>query len=291
MFWKFLTVTLLLTSSLLSACHVESNRTIDENVSIGTHSLHLRCIGAGKPTVVIDTGAGDSLDHWRDFQSQVAQFAHVCTYDRAGYGSSEPGPMSRHSQRLANELQQLLENAGVHGPYILVGHSLGGLTMQVFADRYPDLVVGLILLDPPPLLFITGQAFPELYEMLEGQALEFQNIAEAARQSTDPEAQAQADYLEAVASEHIALMGESASQVAAIKSFGDMPLIVIGAGLPNPGFGAEAQAFQQFWIEQNRELAAKSTNGKFILAEDSSHYIQEDTPSLVLEAIREMVED
>jgi len=126
--------------------------------------------------------------------------------------------------------------------------------------------------------------------MFEQQAAEYQQVAEAARQSTDAEAQAQADYLEAVASEHAALITESASQVAAIESFGDIPLVVIGSGKPNPAFGADAEAFQQFWIEQNRELATKSTNGTFVLAQESSHYLHENVPDMVLDAIRQMVE-
>jgi len=173
---------------------------------------------------------------------------------------------------------------------VLVGHSLGGLNAQVFASQYPDRVAGLILLDPAPLAFITGQAFPELYRLFEQQAAELRQMAEAARQSTDAEAQAKANYLEAVASEHAALITESASRVAAIESFGDIPLVVIGSGKPNPAFGADAEAFQRFWIEQSRALAAKSTNGTFVLAQESSHYLHEDAPDVVLDAIREMVE-
>ena len=263
---------------------------LDTMVNIGTHSLHIRCTGQGSPVVVIDTGVGDTSERWQPIQAQIAQVTRVCTYDRAGYGPSEPGPLPRHSQQAADELKQLLENAGVRGPYVLVGHSLGGLNVQVFADRYPDLVAGLILLDPTPLPFIIGQAFHELHRVFEQQAAELQQVAEAARQSTDAEAQAQADYLEAVASEHAALIAESASQVAAIASFGDIPLIVIGSGKPNPAFGADAEAFQQFWIEQNRELATMSTNGTFVLAQQSSHYLHEDAPDVVLDAVRQMVE-
>jgi len=263
---------------------------LDTMVNIGTHSLHIRCTGQGSPVVVIDTGVGDTSERWQPIQAQVAQVTRVCTYDRAGYGSSEPGPLPRHSQQAAGELKQLLENAGLRGPYVLVGHSLGGLNVQVFANRYPDLVAGLILLNPAPLPFITGQAYPELYRMLEQQAAGLQQTAQAARQSTDPEAQAQADYLEAVASEHAALITESASLVAAIASFGDIPLVVVGSGQPNPAFGADAEAFQQFWIEQNRELATMSTDGTFVLAQQSSHYLHEDAPDVVLDAIRQMVE-
>jgi len=274
----------------LSACSPgDDGGEMDKRVSVGTHSLHIRCTGKGSPTVVIDTGVGDTSERWTSIQAQMAQVTCTCTYDRAGYGASEPGPLPRHSQRAAEELKQLLRNAGVRGPYVLVGHSLGGLNAQVFADRYPELVAGLILLDPAPLAFITGQAFPDLYRIFEQQAAEFQQAAETARQATDAEAQAKANYLEAVASEHAALIADSAAQVAAIESFGDIALVVIGSGVPNPAFGEEAAAFQQFWIEQNRALADKSTNGTFVLAPESSHYLHEDAPALVIDVIRQVV--
>jgi pimeloyl-ACP methyl ester carboxylesterase len=178
-----------ISSSLLGACQNGTNGELDEIVNIGTHSLDIRCQSQGSnPTVVIDTGVGDTLERWSDIQTEIAKFTHVCTYNRAGYGSSEPGPFPRHSQRLANELHVLLENARIKGSYVLVGHSLGKLNTQIFADRYPDQFAGQILLDPPPTPFITGQAFPELYQMLANQTAEFQNMAEAARNFPDPEA-------------------------------------------------------------------------------------------------------
>jgi pimeloyl-ACP methyl ester carboxylesterase len=283
------TLTALLVLLALSACRVDIIGDMDKLVDIGTHSLHIRCTGQGSPVVMIDTGVGDTSERWQSFQAQVAQVTRVCTYDRAGYGPSGPGPMPRSSSQVAGELKALLDRAGVRGPYLLVGHSLGGLNAQVFAGRYPEQVAGLILLDPTPLAFITGQAFPELYRMFEQQAAELRQVAEAARQSTDAEAQTKANYLEAVASENAALIAESASQVAAIESFGDIPLVVIGSGKPNPAFGADAEAFQQFWIEESQALADKSTNGTFILAPESSHYLHEDAPDVVLDAIREMV--
>jgi carboxyl-terminal processing protease len=288
--WKFCILPAFLVLFGLSACCSDTGDDMDKLVSIGTHSLHIRCIGKGSPTVVIDTGVGDTLERWQGFQTRVAEFRCVCTYDRAGYGLSEPGPLPRTSQRAAYELELLLKKAHVKGPYVLVGHSLGGLNMQVFADRYPDLVAGLILLDPAPLPFITGQAYPDLFRMLEQQTADLQNTVEAMRQSSDAEAQAKANYLEAVASENAALIAESASQVAAIDSFGDIPLIVIGSGKPNPAFGADAEAFQQFWIEQDLKLVIKSTNGKFGLVPESSHYLHEDAPEVVLDAIRKIGE-
>ena len=124
--------------------------TSERLVDLGTHSLHIRCVGRGAPAVVIDTGHGDEAYTWYAIQDQLAEETRVCTYDRAGYGRSEPGPMPRHSRQAA-ELKLLLENAGIEGPYLLVGHSLGGLNAQVFAGDYPDLVAGLVLVDPPPM--------------------------------------------------------------------------------------------------------------------------------------------
>ena len=291
--WTTLSLALLVVLLGLAACDRTTDSEIDGMVSVGTHSLHIRCIGRGRkssPTVVIDTGFGDSSAKWDDMQAQIAPYARVCTYDRAGYGTSEPGPLPRHSQRVADELKCLLENAGVEGLYVLVGHSLGGLNVQVFADRYPDLVAGLVLLDPPPLQFITGEAFPELYQMAEQQTSELWQAAEAARQATDPEEQAKANYFETLASEHSMFNTKSAAQAVGIESFGDTPLVVVASGKPNPAFGEAAEAFQQFWIERSQELATKSTNGTFMLAEESSHHLYADVPNLVLDAIRQAVE-
>jgi pimeloyl-ACP methyl ester carboxylesterase len=259
-------------------------------VQVDTHSLHIRCAGKGNPVVVIDTGVGDRSDRWLSMQNQIAEFTRACTYDRAGYGLSEPGPMPRHSQREADELKRLLVKAGIRGPYVLVGHSLGAINAQVFAQSYPDRVAGLVLLDPSPLEFITGQAFPELYQMLESESANLRKMAEAAQQSTDAEFQTKANYLEAVASEHTMLVGESADQVAEIKSFGDTPLVVVGSGKPNPAFGDSAEAYQGFWVEQNRELADRSSRGMFVLASESGHYLHEDAPDVVLDAIRQAIE-
>jgi pimeloyl-ACP methyl ester carboxylesterase len=197
--------------------------------------------------------------------------------------------MPRHSRREADELKLLLKEAGVKGPYLLVGHSLGGLNAQVFAGDYPDLVAGLALVDPPPLDFATGKAFPDLYQMLTGQAAELAETAELAARSTDPQAKSKADYIAAIASE-LQMFAESAGQAAAVESFGDTPLVVLAAGRPNPAFGDQADAYQQFWIEQNRALARKSTRGTFGLIPESGHHLHKDAPGQVVEAIRRVLD-
>ena len=261
---------------------------MDRMVDLGTHSLHIRCVGRGKPAVVIDTGHGDGAAKWHAIQDQLAAETRVCTYDRAGYGRSEPGPMPRHSRQATSELQQLLQKAGVEGPYVLVGHSLGGLNAQVFAHTYPDLVAGLVLVDPPPLDFISGKAFPDLRQMAVGQAAELSAAAEQVRRSKDPQERANASYLEAVASELQMLFSETAEQ-AAIESFGDLPLSVLAAGKPNLAFGEQAEAYQQLCIEQNRVLSRKSADGTFVLVSEGSHHLNEDAPERVLEEVRQVL--
>jgi pimeloyl-ACP methyl ester carboxylesterase len=264
---------------------------VDEMVDIGGHSLHIYCMGEGSPPVVIDVGFAASSANWHTIQEQMAQDTRVCAYERAGYGQSDPGPEPRHSQQVAGELKTLLENAGIEGPYVLVGHSLGGLNVQVFADLYPDLVAGAVLLDPAPLDFITGQRFPDLYKVAEQEASRLLAAAEQARHATDPEEKAKASFYQTLASEHDMMMAESGEQVAAIESFGDMPLIVLASGEPNPAFGGSAEAFQKFWNQQSQALAAKSAKGAYILAEGSGHNLHADVPDVVLDAVRQVVQE
>jgi pimeloyl-ACP methyl ester carboxylesterase len=282
---------LAIVSGLVACSQSTGGDVVDEMVDIGGRSLHIYCMGEGSPPVVIDVGFADSSTNWHTIQEQLAQDTRVCTYERAGYGQSDPGPEPRHSQQVAGELKMLLENAGIEAPYVLVGHSLGGLNMQVFADLYPDLVAGAVLLDPAPLGFITGERFPELYQMAEQETAGLLAVAENARGATDPEEKARASFYQTLASEHDMMMAESGEQVAAIESFGDMPLIVLASAKPNPTFGDSAEDFQQFWNQQSQALAAKSAKGAYILAEESGHNLHADVPDLVLDAVRQMVQE
>ena len=273
----------------LLGCSNSPKMPLDKLIKVETHKLHIYCTGEGNPTVVIDTGITDTYEGWLPLIGQISQETRVCAYERAGYGQSEPGPLPRDSNRAEEELDSLLKKAGIKPQYLLIGHSLGGLNMQVFADKYPTQVAGAILFDPPPLDWLIGNSFPELHQAFSQQAGVFQSMAEAARKDPNPEASKQADFLEMVASEYSGLTGQSAQQAASIVSFGDLPLVVMGSTKPNPNFGESAQDFQQFWLQQSEALAAKSTRGTFIRAEGSSHYIHIDHPQLVLDTIHEMV--
>jgi pimeloyl-ACP methyl ester carboxylesterase len=118
-----------------------------QTVDVGGHRLHINCTGTGSPTVVIDAGLGDWSTSWGFVQPEVAKVTRVCTYDRAGMGWSEPGPLPRVASQFAKELHALLHNANIPGPYILVGHSLGGLPVRMFTHDYPSEVAGVVLID------------------------------------------------------------------------------------------------------------------------------------------------
>src|SRR2546430_2450553 len=116
-------------------------------VDVGGHRLHINCTGRGVPTVVMEAGAGDFSFDWSLVQSKVTRFTRVCSYDRAGYAWSDPGPTPRTMQQIVAELHTGLRKVGVKAPYLFVGQSLGGLIARVYANQYPTEVAGMVLID------------------------------------------------------------------------------------------------------------------------------------------------
>jgi pimeloyl-ACP methyl ester carboxylesterase len=117
-------------------------------VDIGGHRLHVHCIGEGTPAVVFEAALGASSLSWSLVQPGVARVTKACVYDRAGFGWSEAGPLPRTAARIADELGELLRRAEVAPPYVLVSHSFGGLVARMFAARQPDVLAGLVFVDP-----------------------------------------------------------------------------------------------------------------------------------------------
>ena len=246
---------LLIVAGGLFACAGADPPPSDRFISVGSHRLQIHQEGKGVPTVVIDVGITDQLDRFRVLQGRLARVTHVATYNRAGYGQSEPGPLPRHSGREADELKALLENA----------------------SKYPDDVAGMILLDPPPVSFLLGEQFADLVPMAERMTAEWQDIADSSATSANTQEKARANFFRMIASEHREMFEESARLAAAISTFGDLPLIVVAAGRPNSGFGDVAEEYQAYWIEQSRALSRRSTRGRFILVEESILSVLEET--------------
>lgn len=153
--------------ALASADELNRHPPPGELVDVGGHRLHLNCMeetqAEDEPTVLLEAGGGQNSLTWSSVQPQIAGFARVCSYDRAGMGWSDSGPAPRDADRVARELHSLLEQAEVSGPYVLVGHSLGGAFVRVFADRYPEEVAGMVLIDPTP---VPDSDDPQLVETL-----------------------------------------------------------------------------------------------------------------------------
>jgi len=117
-------------------------------VDLGSHRLHIFATGEGSPAVVMDSGLPGSVLSWCCVQPEVAKFTQACSYDRAGLGWSDAGPLPRTAEHIVEELHALLKRAGIPPPYVLVGHSFSGLTARLFAARYPEEVAGMVLVDP-----------------------------------------------------------------------------------------------------------------------------------------------
>ncbi len=190
-------------------------------VDVGGHRLAVRALGKGSPTVVIDSGLGETWEGWQSLAERISARATVCLYNRAAYGRSEPGPFPRTASREAAELHALLQRSGLRPPFILVGHSLGGLNALVFARSNPEMVGGMVLLDPPPREFMAGRRFQELRAMAEGKTLVFQRRA---AQERDAGESAAAAFLATLASEHEMFLAQGASEIEQIA-----------AGQPAPG--------------------------------------------------------
>src|SRR2546422_1727822 len=116
-------------------------------VDVGGYRLHISCTGKGSPTVVLIAGGGDFSFDWDLVQPDVSRFTRACSYDRAGLAWSDPGPTPHTMGQDAYELHTLLKAARIKGPYVLVGHSVGGLIARVYAEQYPDEVAGMVLVD------------------------------------------------------------------------------------------------------------------------------------------------
>ncbi len=282
-------------------------------VDVGGYKMHIHCTGQGSPAVIL---AGGSLEYsllWALVQPEVAGFTRVCSYDRAGYGWSESSPRPRTAVIMVEELHALLTNGKIEGPYLLVGHSLGGMMMRVYAQKYPDEVAGLILVDSLHEEQISR--LPDIQQRLlhealgQGRMLSILNstgLMALAPQNIPnlgfpDEAYAQLKASSATSGlfktnvAELKVMEESCAEVRAlhIASFGDLPLIVLSAGQEETiSFLSDTENQQRWevWQTLQSELAALSSESKQVIAEQSGHNIQLDQPDLVIDAIQEMLD-
>jgi len=275
-----------------------------ELVDVGGHQMHIYCIGNGIPPVVLEAGfVGSSLD-WSRIHQEAARFTRVCAYDRAGNGWSDSGPKPRTSVRIATELHTLLNRAGISGPYVLVGHSLGARHVRVYTRQYPDEVVGMLLVAPEletewvPRGFVWDKEVQQLDVGSYSRPLQARLGITRLRGKPsigfmldkfppNIRAAATAVGLRSQAYDFLLYEGpalkETSEQVRA-EGFPNIPLVVLLAGED-----LKREAYRQSWLKEN-SLAKLSRQGKQIIVNDATHYIHLSRPGVVVDAIRAVVE-
>jgi pimeloyl-ACP methyl ester carboxylesterase len=271
-------------------------------VDIGGYRLHIYCAGQGSPTVIFDAGLGDSYMSWRKVQPQIARLTKVCSYDRAGLGYSDSSPRARTSKTIAEELHMLLRSAAIPAPYVLVGHSMGGFDVRLYASAYRGDVAGLVLVDSshpeqqkrlPAAVndldagWVREQEFFEL-------AMPFGIARVLGFCGEDAEVRAAECNFHSVREsvKELKSVSESAAQAATAGSLGDIPLAVLSSDPDRPQLDLPEDLVKptnEAWQQMQNELAQLSSRSTHTVVKNSGHYIQLDQPGAVIEAIKKVV--
>ena len=284
-------------------------------IDVDTYHLHMQVEGEGTPTVVLDAGAGGIGLSWELVRPAIAKVTCVVAYDRAGLGWSDPSTYPRDAVTMAGELHTLLINAKIPSPYILVGHSLGGAIARQFAAKYPNEVVGLVMVDSvheyqmkylPEAFVKKMNSMKSMMTILRRMSRlgvfalkpDLITIGDNGKLSRDLVAQMRG-VVASSPSHADALVAEiesaSAMQVQPVSTLGDLPLTVISHRQPDPNIvptNAKMQMgydYELAWQKLQEEIASLSTRGKHIVAEKSGHNIIYDQPEIIIDAILEML--
>jgi len=288
----------------------------------GGHLLHMNIKGAGLPIVLFENGSGDFSFIWGLVQPAVAKFTTSVSYDRAGFAWSEAGPQPRSSRQIAFELHTALQQAGIKGPYILVGQSFGGFLVRAFARFYPAEVAGMVLVDAlhEDSKIIIGNNPVRIRDWAKGLVAPAPAIVKKENQaalvnekdSVMPDtaieypltklpkkmqqwqvwAQSGAIYRREAGNE----MNWSPEDVADMYAhqldkkyrLGDLPLIVLTRGKGGYDGRADSSFLEVERIKLQHQLVKLSTNSKLIIDENSGHNIHLEDPLLVIRSIREV---
>ena len=274
-------------------------------VMVDGYSMHIRCLGEGSPTVILESGAGGFSMMWPEtIVTQLSQTTRVCAYDRAGYGWSDPRLEPRTAWQIASELHHLLENAQIEAPYILVGASNGGLYVRSYTADYPQEVAGLVLVDgtseaeldktkglPGGIFAVMGRLgifrlFPDMIcpgsacdETAKPMIAAFRGRA-SLYQTVDNE------WAALQASDALAILRERLSPPASLS---DTPLVILRAnqsGVPESDMDTRYRSY----IASDREtMTALSSNHRYILV-SGGHAIANEHPGLLIESVNAVVE-
>lgn len=270
-----------MTSAAASEAQAPEPAPVFRSVDIGGRSLRLFCAGEGSPTVVI-MPSGNSMEKvlsanppygWSVVFGAVKKTTHVCIYDRAGLGKSDPAPGPPiNSVHVASDLRALLVNAEVSPPYVLAGQSFGGMNSRMYAHLYPETVAGMVLID---------SSHPDQYP----------RYAQVLPKRTPGESPILTGLREGPANVGVDFKANG-NLVRATNGLGDKPLIVLTASPDRrEDFVPDEweELIQPIWLQLQADLVKLSTRGKQIVAKNAGHNIQLDDPQLVIDAINDVV--
>lgn len=212
-------------------------------VDVGGRRLHLHCAGSGTPTVVLESGLGETGAYWGRISTALAPDTRVCAYDRAGRGWSDPASAEQDGLAVTTDLRALLDHAHVPGPFVLVGHSSGAEYVRIFAGRYPEQVVGMVLLDAQPTDAFEGlPAYPAFYSAFRRASALLPSLARLGVGRLVPPDRALPEAAREIQHFHhasprlyrslrdeFAELPTSLAQAGSFQSFGDRPLVVVTA--------------------------------------------------------------
>jgi pimeloyl-ACP methyl ester carboxylesterase len=238
----------------------------------GGRSLFADCVGSGSPTVVLEAGFGGDTFNWREVQPQLGRTTRTCAYDRAGLGNSVALPGVHDARDEISDLQRLLQSAHIAPPYVLVGHSYGGLLVRLFAKAYPGETGGVVLVDAMTRDQTRRQlaVWPKSEEPAPRR-----KVARPVRDGVD--------------------LASGEALAARVRSLGDIPLAVITAGTHNNEWGRAparlARALDRQWQTMQDELAALSSDHLHVIALRSDHFVQgiDGQPRVVIGAVNAVV--
>ena len=288
---------LILLASLLASCSTVSTPQPPTPtpmpsgmVEVGGYALYCECSGQGSPTVILESGSGGDSSAWAAAKLGLAGTTRICAYDRANLGRSDKAPGPRTFHDMTHDLQVLLEKAHIGGPYILVGHSMGGMLVRIFADQHPGEVAGVVLVD---------SAHPDmgdrLLTCLPPESAGEPEITRYLRQwfTWMSDSSHEPPFVDSEVQNTL----ESNRQVRDVESLGDLPLVVISQAPNIPGLGyrivasSETDAcLRQTWQDMQGELAGLSSNTSRLTAQ-GGHMIPLEQPELIVQAIIDLVEE
>lgn len=245
----------------------------EQRVDLGSFKLNVAEAGSTGPVVVFVAGLGEDLSTWHGVQPQIAQFARTFAYDRAGLGKSDPSAAGKSVEHMTSELHLLLQAAKVPPPYVLVGHSLGGAIVQLFAFTYPEEVAGLVLVDPED-----GRLLDRLQAQMPADQWN-------ARQKMLDQMMSQASPAQKAEIQESRASGRALARATPLPK---VPTVLLTGTLKDPSFPGNPLE-QDLKLQLHTELLATMPNAKHVLAPTSRHYIQEEAPSLVIDAVRSVV--